>query len=165
MKRTLTLGLLLTLAGAAAASTATPAPAAQAPKADPAVGRHLDKLGFKYEVDEDGDYRMVFELADDRSQLVYVRSAVEDFGQHHVREIWSPGFQVEGDTFTAAVANRLLEASNTAKLGGWVKQNKTAMFVVKIDADASPEALSDAIDAASRSADAIELELTGKDDY
>ena len=39
------------------------------------------------------------------------------------------------------------------------------MFVVKIDADASSEVLSDAIDAAAKSADAIELEMTSKDEY
>jgi hypothetical protein len=38
------------------------------------------------------------------------------------------------------------------------------MFVVKLDAAASAEALSDAIDAASRTADAIELELTQQDE-
>ncbi len=55
-------------------------------------------------------------------------------------------------------ANRLLEDSQDAKMGGWVKQDTTAMFVVKIDADATPDQLSDAIDAAIRTADAMELE-------
>lgn len=39
------------------------------------------------------------------------------------------------------------------------------MFVVKIDADATPDQLSDAIDAAIRTADAMELELTKKDEF
>lgn len=154
MKRTLGLALMLAVAGGAFAA-----------EPDKAVGRHLDKLGYKYEVDEDGDYRMVFETEGDRSQLVYVRSNVEDFGSHNVREIWSPGYQATADSFPQAVANRLLDDSNDSKLGGWVKQDRVAMFVVKIDADAGPESLSDAIDAAVRTADAIELELTGKDDF
>lgn len=154
MKRTLSLALLLALAGTASAA---------AP--DKAVGLTLEKLGYTYEVDEDGDYRMVFETEGERSQLVYVRSAVEEFGAHNVREIWSPGYQSSTDHLPEAVANRLLADSNESKLGGWVKQDRVAMFVVKIDANASPEALSDAVDAAVRGADAIELELTGKDDF
>ncbi len=138
---------------------------ALAAEPDKATGQLLDTLEYKYEVDEDGDYRLVFELEGDRTQMVFVRSNVETYGSHRVREIWSPGYKSPSPQFPAAVANRLLEDSNEAKMGSWVKQEDLAMFVVKIDADATAEQLSDAIDAASRSADAIELELTKKDDY
>jgi len=154
MKRILLPALLLSLAATATAA-----------EPDKAVAKTLDALGYQYEVDEDGDYRMVFETEGERSQLVYVRSAVEEFGAHKVREIWSPGYQSSTDAFSAAVANRLLQDANDSKLGGWVKQDRVAMFVVKIEAGASAEALGDAVDAAVRSADAMELELTGKDDF
>lgn len=154
MKRILSLAVLL--AFAAGTSAAEP---------DKGVGRQLEKLGFNFEVDEDGDYRMVFDLDNDRTQLIYVRSAVEEFGSHKIREVWSPGYASATDVMPVAVANRLLEDSQDAKLGGWVKQDRTAMFVVKVDAEASSEALNDAIDAASRTADAMELELTNKDEY
>ena len=132
---------------------------------DRAVGRLLDGLEYKYEVDGDGDYQLVFEMDDDRTQLVYVRSNVENYGSHNVREIWSPGYKSATPAFPAPVANRLLEDSNDSKLGSWVKQSDMAMFVVKIDANASAEVLSDAIDAAAKSADGMEKELTSKDDY
>ncbi|WP_422507979.1 hypothetical protein [Stenotrophomonas sp. GZD-301] len=138
---------------------------AHAADPDKVVGATLDKLDYTYEVDEDGDYKLVFDVEDGRSQLVYVRSAVEEFGSHKIREIWSPGYTSPGKQFPAAVANRLLEDSQDAKMGGWVKQGELAMFVVKVDATASPDALSDAIDAAIRTADAMEKELTKKDDY
>ena len=134
--------------------------------ADPYVERQLDGLGYAYEIDEDGDYKMVFDLADGRTQIVYVRSPVESFGSLRVREIWSPGFVVEGNAFPAAVANRLLSDSNGAKVGAWVRQGSTAMYVVKIDASASAEQLSDAISAAITTADKLEQELTlGKDAF
>ena len=157
MQRTLRSALLL-----AAAATASTALAADP---DKAVGRHLDKLGYPYEIDEDGDYRMVFDMEGERTQLVYVRSVVEEYGSQHVREVWSPGYQSSTDVFPVAVANRLLEDAQDAKMGGWVKQDKVAMFVVKLDADAPAEALDDAIEAASRTADAMELELTKQDEY
>ncbi len=73
MKRTLLPALLIALAATGSAAAAD---------ADKAVARHLDKLGYTYEVDEDGDYRMVFDVEGDRTQMVYVRSSVEDFGTH-----------------------------------------------------------------------------------
>ena len=79
--------------------------------------------------------------------------------------MWSPGYKSPGPQFPALVANRLLEDSQESKLGSWVKQSDIAMFVVKIDANAKADVLSDAIDAAIKSADAIELELTSQDEY
>jgi len=146
-------GLLAGVAGTAAAG-----------EPDPQVKQQLDSLDYTYEVDEDGDYRMVFDMENERTQLVFVRSAVETYGSHRVREIWSPGYKSTSPQFPALIANRLLEDSNDSKLGGWVKQDDTAMFVIKIDADADAEMLGDAIDAATKSADAIELELTSQDE-
>lgn len=150
---------------AAALLLAVTATGAHAAEPDKAVGRALDTLKYTYEVDEDGDYKMVFDMDDGRSQLAFVRSTVEEFGKHKIREIWSPAYNSPGKQFPAAVANRLLEDSQDAKMGAWVKQDQLAMFVVKVDANATPEALSDAIDAAIRTADAMELELTELDEY
>ncbi|WP_305805173.1 YbjN domain-containing protein [Stenotrophomonas sp. YIM B06876] len=151
--------------GLALASLWGAAGVASANTPDRVVGRLLDALKYEYEVDEDGDYKLVYAVGEGRTQLVFVRSSVETFGNHHIREVWSPAYRSPGPQFPAPVANRLLEDANTSKLGGWVKQGETAMFVVKIDADASAEVLSDAIDAAIRSADAMELELTSKDEF
>lgn len=141
----------------------TPALAADG---DPAIARQLEQLDYAYEVDADGDYQMVFDLDAGRTQLVYVRSAIENYGSLSVREIWSPGFQVKSGDFPVTVANRLLADSNKAIAGGWVRQGETAMFVVKIDANASADQLSDAIDAAIKTADKLEQELTlGADEF
>lgn len=155
MKKTI-IAALLGGTLAASAMAATP---------DPAVGRLLDGLEYNHEIDDDGDYKMVFDMEDERSQLVFVRSQVEEYGSHRVREVWSPAYRSPDPQLPEQVANRLLEDSNNAKLGGWVKQQDMAMFVVKLDADASAEMLSDAIEAAIRSADAMELELTSKDEF
>ena len=138
---------------------------AQAATPDKAVGRVLDTLKYPYEVDEDGDYKLVFDVEGDRTQLVFVRSAVEEYGKHRIREIWSPGYKHSTPELDARVANRLLENSGEMILGGWVRQKSMAMFVVKVDANASADALSEAIEAAMNTADAMELELTGTDEY
>ncbi|UNK57317.1 YbjN domain-containing protein [Pseudoxanthomonas daejeonensis] len=144
-----------------------PLSALAAPKADPSVAAMLDELGYKYEVDGDGDYKMIMALEGkdnaERSQLVFVRSPVETYGTHRIREIWSPAYKSSG-AFPGPVANRLLEASNDLKLGAWVKHNGHALLVVKLDAAAGAEALDQAINAAVTSADEMERELAGDPD-
>jgi hypothetical protein len=136
---------------------------AQASEPDPRVKASLDAKETPYEVDEDGDFKIVVRLDDDRTQLVWVRSAVSDIDFASVREIWSPGYEAATDTFPSAIANDLLARSNDLILGGWVKQDRVAMLVVKVPADASADELDEAIDLAALSADEVEKDLTGKD--
>jgi len=132
--------------------------------ADPVIKKQLDALKLKYEVDSDGDYKIVMDVGDGRTQLAYVRSSTETYGTNQVREIWSPGYKGTTEVLPERVANRLLEYSNGVKLGGWVKQKSYAVFVVKIPTSAGAAELSDAINAAVKSADEIEQEFTGKKD-
>ena len=138
--------------------------AAQASEPDPLVKAQLESREIPFEIDDDGDFQIVVRLEDDRTQLVWVRSSVQETGSLRVREIWSPGYQSNTDRFPAAIANDLLARSNELILGAWVKQDQVAMFVAKIPADASADQLDEAIDLAAISADEVEQELTGKDD-
>jgi hypothetical protein len=134
---------------------------------DPIVKRMLDAKGTPFEVDEDGDYKILVNYkSEGRTQLVFVRSVVETYGKQRVREVWSYGYQGDKDQFSSLVANRLLDASNKVKLGSWVKQGKSAVFVVKVSAEASADELDNAIDAAAAAADEMEKELTeGRDEF
>ena len=134
---------------------------------DPVVKRMLDAKGTPFEIDEDGDYKILVNYkSEGRTQLVFVRSVVETYGKQRVREVWSYGYQADKDQFSSLVANRLLEASNKVKLGSWVKQSKAAVFVVKVSAEASADELDNAIDAAAAAADEMEKELTeGRDEF
>lgn len=133
--------------------------------ADPVIARQLDSLKYQYQVDDDGDYKLTFDLDNGRTQLAFVISAVEKFGNFQVREVWAPAYRAVNGEFPEAVANRLLDDSNASKLGGWVKQGDMAVFVVKLAADATAGQLDDAIDFVLRSADQMEQELTGKDEF
>ena len=148
----------------AAACLAFSVATAHAASADPVVKAQLESKGTPFTVDEDGDFQITVQISEERTQLVWVRSAIEETGQYRVREIWSPGYQSEGASFPAAVANDLLERSHMLKLGSWVKQDQVAMLVTKIPADASASQLDEAIDLTASAADEAELELTGKDD-
>jgi hypothetical protein len=167
-RNALTLAAVLVLAlpaGLAHAQKNTQATAK--PAADALIASQLKTLGYEHEIDEDGDYKLVFDVDGEnkRSQLVFVRSVVETYGEFKVREIWSPGYAGTGDQIPAAVANRLLQASMDNKLGSWGKQGPNAIFIVRIPADADKDMLDTALTAAVQSADQMEAELTpGKDE-
>ena len=148
-----------------AALLAAVTPAAFAATPDAVVKAQLERKETPYEIDSDGDFAILVRIDDDRTQQVWVRSVVEKTNHQAVREIWSRAYQAEGDAFPARIANELLEHSNTLKLGGWVKNGDSAMMVIKIPADASADVLDVAIDLAAVTADKMELELTGKDDF
>jgi len=156
--------LSLSLPAFAAPPAAKAAPASAA--GDAALGERLRALGLNPELDADGDYRLLFGLDGGRQQVVYVRSHTEAFGQLRIREIWSPAYQAGGDTLPGEIANRLLQDGQENILGAWVRQDGTAIYVTRIPADLAGPALSDAIEATTRAADAMEAELTpGKDRF
>ena len=146
---------------ALAATLALPAFAADH---DSVIKAQREAEGTPFQIDDDGDFQIVVNLGNGRTQLVWVRSVVEETNHQRVREIWSPGYQSQVSNFPASVANQLLEDGHSRKLGGWVKQGNTAMFVVKIPADANANVLDESIDLAATTADEVEQDLTGKDD-
>lgn len=126
---------------------------------------YLDKLGYIYEVDEDGDYCMVFDVEGDCIQMVYVCLVVEDFGSYNICEIWLLVYNVKIKQFLVVVVNWLLEDLQDVKMGGWVKQDIIVMFVVKIDVDVILDQFSDVIDVVICIVDVMELELIKKDEF
>jgi hypothetical protein len=134
---------------------------------DAGIKAQLKELGYDYEVEDSNDFKIVVKVGDSkgRSQLVRIMSTAETYGEYSVREIWSASYVSPAADFPAPVANRLLQASDLSKLGGWVKHDRVGMFVMKIPSDASNQALDDAIHLAVKLADEMENELTpGKDD-
>jgi hypothetical protein len=158
--------------------------AARKPPADPRVKAALDQIGYKFEMTDDNDYKLVpiqteqtGTTADGkttfRSQLVYVNSNVEKYGTLEIREVLSPAFLSNGP-LSAAVANRLLRENNSVKLGSWrlvvinSGQNAgkyLAMYAAQISADSDAESLRLTIKSVILIADRMEKELTGTDDY
>jgi hypothetical protein len=182
MKRViLILSCLCLFAQAAFAQVGTPA---RKTPADPRVKTALDGIGYKFELTDDNDYKLVpiqteqsGTTADGkpifRSQLVYVNSNVEKYGTLEIREVLSPAFLSNGP-LSAAVANRLLRENNSVKLGSWrlVVINSganagkyLAMYAAQIAADSDAESLRLTIKSVILIADRMEKELTGTDDY
>ncbi|QDU94834.1 hypothetical protein [Lignipirellula cremea] len=134
------------------------------PKSDERVRKILEEREIKYEVDKDGDFKVVFETTGDRSQLAFIKSTTNEYGNFEIREIWSPAYA--GEPFSPEVAFKLLEDSQSKKLGHWEKHGKYGVFVVRIAASADSDSLWNAMKAALQSADAMEKEITDdKDEF
>jgi hypothetical protein len=181
MKRAIfILSCLLLFAQVAFAQLGAPA---KRPLADPRVKTALEQIGYKFELTEDNDYKLVPETEEIgkkangepiyRSQTVYVNSNVEKYGALEIREVVSPAYLSPGP-LSAAVANRLLRENNSVKLGSWrvvvlntgVNAGKyLVMYAAQISADSDAESLRLTIKSVILIADRMEKELTGTDDY
>lgn len=140
------------------------------PKPDPRVAAALKSIGVDSEVDDDGDYKLTLRVDEDgeRTQIVYVISSTERYGNLEIREIWAPAFKT-GGRLDDDVAREMLVANERMKLGAWRlygdDDDQMAVYAVQIDADANAEAMRSALQIVVQVADAEEKEQTGKDDY
>jgi hypothetical protein len=144
------------------------------PKEDTRIATQLKELAYKYVVTEDKDYRMIIQIADDkRVQTVVANSNTEVYDKAEIREIWSIALKAVSP-IDPALAERLLKANNTVKMGAWREwpgdkvgdqQDIYIVFAAQIDANAPQEVLEATLHLVSQTADALEKELAQKDEH
>lgn len=144
-----------------------PEPAAPASKpGDERVAKALREAGITPKTDGDGDFRLELETEGGRTQLVYVISETQSWGEIEIREVWSPAFHTKGN-LDLAMARRLFEDNNNKKLGAWrilgTGDKEVAAFAVHFDANAKAGALKDILDLVKKVADDMEKEVEGAD--
>ena len=131
---------------------------------DASVETRLDARGIKYEIDGDGDYKVVVSYKDEnRTQLVFVSGATESIKGLVVREVFSPAGRVNGDG-VGGQALALLAENRTKKIGAWEIAGDTLYYVIKLPDSVDAVQLEAAIDIASETADDKEIELSGDKD-
>jgi len=159
--------VLLVLGASVAQAEDAPAPA-PVPTADARVERLLKEVAAEYTVDEDGDFRLVYDIGGGRSQLVWIPSGTSNFGALEIRQVWSIAHRSPGPLL-AELANRLLDRNGAVILGAWLTEPSGdelgVIFAVQVAAETDVLALRSAIHAVATTADAMEKELTGKDDF
>ncbi|MBD2208024.1 hypothetical protein H6G33_32670 [Calothrix sp. FACHB-1219] len=137
------------------------------PPADPRIKETLDKLGVKYEIIPNGDFKLLVETENKRVQVVFVESKTEKLGNLEIRYISSIGYISQG-AFSADIANKLLISSSLNKIAAWqvFTKDKThiAVLIGKIAANSDAETIKNIIVAVGYGADNIEKELTNKDE-
>lgn len=147
-----------------AALLAVSAPAAHA--ADPALDALLKAAQIPFEVDEDGDYKIVYDWSTEkRSQLVYVSGTIEELSGVRLYEVFSPALVADGEGIDPALAKRLLGENARFKFGAWEASGNTLYFGGKIAAGTSAAQFETLVAVIAGTADDMELELApGKDD-
>lgn len=134
--------------------------ATKPPLQDLRVERTLNELGFVYEHDETGEYRLLFETTEDRTHLVWVRPDTDYLLNMEVREVYAIANEYIGGV-PGAIPMELLEANGQFVLGAWAIDETAIVFVTKIRANASAAELEAALLATASTADELEAELTG----
>lgn len=128
----------------------------------------LDEAELKFTLDDDGDFRLHNEVADGRSQLIWILSNTSDLRGLEIREVWSIGYK-SGQPFNAKIANQLLEQNCQTKIGAWqmrkMGEDYVAVFSAQIAADTDVDTLTTVIDAVAQTADNMEAELTKGDEW
>jgi len=158
----MTIRRLLSLSVLAGLAAATAVPAAAE---DASVAKRLDSAGLKYEVDDDGDYKLTFNYTKEgRTQLVFVSGTTQTVSGLTVREVFSPAGRVEKDGIGGKAALELLSASGQMKMGSWEIRGDVLYFVIKVLDSATASELSSMLDIAAETADDKEIELSGDRD-
>ncbi len=149
---------------AIAAFLALAAPCASA--ADPALEALLKAANLPYEVDEDGDYKIVYDWSKEkRSQLVYVAGTAEELSGVKLYKIFSPAKVMDEAGIDPALAKRLLGENSQYKFGAWEVAGKTLYFRGNVQAGMPAAQFETLVSVIAGTADDMELELTpGKDD-
>ena len=129
----------------------------------------LDDMELKYEIDRDGDFKVVFALEGGRSQVAFIRSETESLGKFEIREILSVGYTSEGP-LDGATANALLIYNDHVKLGSWrvARQHHDtciAIFSAQIAANIDAKSLFTTLAAVIQTADEVEEKLTNEDKF
>ena len=161
--RLLPLLLACVSAGAVAEEPAAP----EAPVLDTRVEAALHGAGLTFTADG-GDFRMKYTLPDGRTQLVWVASKTATIADTEFRDVWSVARRAPG-TLPAELAGHLLQENVRMVLGAWqVNQGQGEYLVVfsyAIPADATAGLLQEVLEAVTISADRMEKELTGQDEF
>jgi hypothetical protein len=137
-------------------------------KADKRIERLLNQSDIRHTIDEDGDFRIVYAFDDDRSQLAFINSNTERYGHMEIREIWSVGLGAD-QVSRPEIMRKLLKKNDEMKLGSWkimtLGGQEHAVFYTQIAADADAETLQRALHLVSQTADEMEKEILGTDDF
>jgi hypothetical protein len=126
----------------------------------------LDNADIEHIVHSSGHYKIDQTLSKDRKQTVFVTKDTEYFGRADVRKVWSLAATTK-EAPSAELMMRVLRQSGATKIGSWAIEKSQddefmLIYVAKLDATASHQALASTIDYVARLAGAMEKQLKTK---
>lgn len=156
------------LLSAGLASAVVAQSAAVPPGTDTRIEAQLESAELEYTIDEDGDFRLEYALPDGRTQVVWVASRTSTLYALEMRDLWSVAMRSRGAP-SAELANRLLQDNAARILGAWQVQRSgdeyLVLFSAQLPATADLATVVQAMEAVMATADAMEKDLTGSDEF
>ncbi|HEX7046653.1 MAG TPA: YbjN domain-containing protein [Gammaproteobacteria bacterium] len=146
--------LLLPMLSACAEEEA-PAPP---PVPDPAVVALLEALEYDWESEDNGDFRLLFDVDGTRTQLVWIRNRTYERDDVVMRDVWSTALELSGKYASVKLADLLLRSNWERIIGTWAREGNRIVYMVKLPVNATSEQLDAAIGVVIDEADRLEKE-------
>lgn len=136
---------------------------------DSRVRTLLDALELRYTIDQDGDFKVLFKLDDERTHCGYILSETTRFEKFEIREVFAVA-HISETPLDADLANALLIFNSNVKFGAWQvrtdNENRCVVaFSAQIAADTDSESLGSVLRAVVVTADAVERKLSDEDRF
>jgi hypothetical protein len=137
---------------------------------DSRVRRLLEELGYRYEIDSDGDFKLTMNLGEGRSQVGFISSKTASFGGLEIRDLFSVAYVLDQPP-TEKIANFLLRDNAVVKMGAWRITGGAdggrcgLVFAANVAADCDARTFSTVWEFVLRKADAFEKEIFQTDKF
>ncbi len=123
----------------------------------------------KYSVTKGGHFKLVFDVGEGRSQLLFINSQTGEMGGQEIVYIYSPAYKGTASQQGSLGLDLLLTSSNR-KIGAWqaaqVDDQVLLLFVAKVPLSAlTPDFLKAVCAGVAATADEVENQLTQADDF
>ena len=139
------------------------------PQADERVRRALDQAGMDYEVDSDADFKIELDCKNNRTQVIWIKSATMEYDPFEIREVFSVSYKGANPPDARTLLDLMIQ-NGSRKIGGWQIEkwgnDYTVIFSVRVSATASGNELKTLVELVKNETDPMEIKLTnGKDDW
>ncbi|MEM6262254.1 MAG: hypothetical protein AAGI38_07090 [Bacteroidota bacterium] len=130
----------------------------------------LKELEYNYQMTETDDYKLIFNIDKERSQVITVNANTVTYADREVRELWSLVY-VGKERPSYELSMNLLQDNSRKKFGAWEvgfdEEDATyyVAFSVKISGTADISVLNAAIQMVIEAADEMEAKISDTDDF
>jgi hypothetical protein len=135
---------------------------------DARIIKLVESSGFGYEVDDDGDVKILLQWADSgRTQFVFLDGTVDEFGSYADVDVWSPVADVTRfatDELRNLVFWEAVHALAPRKFGGISIRGNYLVVKADIPLSLEPQTFRDMVWVVAKEADRLENALTGEED-
>ena len=129
----------------------------------------LAELNVPFEIDAENDFRITMAINETRSQTCYISSGTFEFMGFEFREIYSASLRSFGP-FDPRTTDIMLQENLMLSFGFWCvarddDDTHLALFKARVPSQVRGQPLLGILNGVCRTADAMELRLSGRDEY